>query len=88
MHANTVCDYHPHKDYPYNTIISIGGDNLPYPSDLGSTDATLMEAKIIFNRVISTPGYQFICADINDYLLCSPIKCFKYIKISFLWIPE
>ena len=37
---------------PYRVILTIGGDRLPYPSGSGSTYATLLEAKILFNGVI------------------------------------
>ena len=87
-YSNTVCDYRPRKYDPYYIRLTIGGDKLRYPSDSGYPDATLLEAKILFNSVISTPGYQFICEDIKDYFLCSPMERFKYIKIPFLWIPE
>ena len=52
---------------PYHIRLTIGSDKLPYPLDSGSPVATLLEAKIIFNSVISTPFYRFICADIKEY---------------------
>ena len=71
-YANPVSNYRPRKDDHYNSRLTIGGDKILYPSDSGSNDATLLEAKIIFNSVISTPGSPFICADIKDYLFVSP----------------
>ena len=68
-HANLVCDYRPRKDDPYRLRLTIGGDNIPYPSDSGFPAATLFEAKIILNSVILTPGSLFICAYIKDYFL-------------------
>ena len=87
-YTNPVCDYRPWKDDPNCNILTIDGDNLPYPSYSGSPDSTLLEDKIIFNSVISTPGSWFICAYIKDYFLWSPMERFQYIKITFLWIPE
>ena len=55
-YENPVCDYIPLKYNPYRVRLTIGGDNIPYPSDSGSPAVTLLEAKIIFNRVILTPG--------------------------------
>ena len=86
-YANPVCDYRPRKYDPYCIRLTIGGDKLPYPSDSGSPAAILLEA-IFFNSVILTPGYQFICAYVKDYFLCSPMERFEYIKIYFHWIPE
>ena len=87
-YSNAVYDYLPRKNYPYCIRLTIGSDNIPYPSDSGSPAATLLEAKIIFNIDISTPGSRFIGAFIKDYFLCSPMECFEYIKIPLCWIPE
>ena len=87
-YANPVYDYLPRKYNPYHVRLTIGGDNINYPSNSGSPSATLLEAKFIFDRLISTPGSWFICADIKDYFLCSHIERFEYIKIPFHWILE
>jgi hypothetical protein len=87
-YANPVCDYRPLKDDKYCVRLTVGGDRLPYPEDSGSPAATLLEAKILFNSVISTPGSCFTVADIKDYFLQSPMDRFEYIKIPFKWIPE
>ena len=86
-YSNPVCDYFPHKDDPYRIRLTIGGDKFPYPSGSGSPAATLLEAKILFSSVISTPGYQFICAYIKDCFIYSPMERFEYIKIPFRCIP-
>ena len=85
-YENTICHYWPRKDNPYHIRLTIGGDKLPHSSASGSPAVTLLEAKTIFNSVISTPDYQFICANINDYFICSPMEYFEYIKINFFWI--
>ena len=55
-YANPVCDYRPLKDDKYRVRLTVGGDRLPYPEDSVLPAATLLEAKILFNSVISTPG--------------------------------
>ena len=72
-YANPVCDYRPRKDNPYHVRLIIVGEMFPYLSDLGYPAATLLEAKINYDGVILTPCYQFICADIKDHFLCSPM---------------
>jgi hypothetical protein len=81
-YANPVCNYCPHVH------LTVGGDKLPYASDAGTPAASLLEAKILFNSIISTPGARFAAADIKDYFLCSPMEIFEYIKIPFRWILE
>ena len=88
MYKNPLYDYCICKDDPYCIILTIGCDRLPYTLDSGSPTVTLLEAKITSNRVISTPGSQFIFADIKDFFLFSPMEHFKYIEILFRCIPE
>ena len=49
-YANPVCDFRPLKDNPYRVWLTVGGYHLPYPADVGSPIASLLEAKIHFNR--------------------------------------
>ena len=83
IYTNPVCDYLPLNDDSYYVQLTVGGERLPYPSDIGYPAAYLLEARIIFNSVILTPGSRFICADIKEYFLCSPMERFEYIKTHF-----
>ena len=87
-YANPICDYRPLKDDPHRVRLTVGGDRLPYEHDSSSPAASLLDAKILINSVISTPGSRFISADIKDYFLCSDMDEFEYIKIPYRWIPE
>jgi hypothetical protein len=87
-YANAVCDYRPLKDEPYRVRLTVGGDRLPYPADAGAPAATILEAKLLFNSVISTPKAKFMTADIKDYFLCTPMGRYEYIKIHYRMIPE
>ena len=66
----------------------MGGDKLHCNFDVGAPAASLLEAKILFNSVISTPGAKFISADIKDFFLLSEMSEYEYIRIPFKWIPE
>jgi hypothetical protein len=88
-YANAVCDYRPLKDDPYRVLrLTVCGDRLPYPADAGAPAATILEAKLLFNSVISTPAAKFMTADIKDYFLCTPMERYEYIKIHYRMIPE
>ena len=73
MYANAVCDFRPLKDDPYRVCLTVGGDRLPYPANAGAPAATMLEAKLLFNSVFSTKEARFMCADIKDYFLCTPV---------------
>ena len=87
-YSNPVCDYRPLKDDPYRVRLTVGGDKLHCNFDVGAPAASLLEAKILFNSVISTPGARFMSADIKDFFLLSEMSEYEYIRIPFKWIPE
>ena len=84
MYTNPVCDYRRRKDDTYFIRLIIVGEKCPYLSESVSPVATLLEAKIIFKRIISTTGSLFICADVKYYFIFSPMerfKCIKYLSV-------
>lgn len=87
-YGTIVCDYRPLKDDPYRVRLTVGGDKLPYFADAGSPAASLLEAKLLFNSIVSTPGAKFFSADIKDYFLCSPMDNYEYMKLPLHIIPE
>ena len=82
-YALYVCDYRPLKDEPYRVRITVGGDKLEYLDDAGSPAANLLETKILLNSVISDAdkGARFMCADIKDHFLATPIDHPEYMRV-------
>ena len=87
-YANPVCDYRPTKDAPCRVRLTLGGDRLHCSYDIGAPAANLLDAKLLFNSVISTPGARFMAADIKDFFLESEMTEYEYCRIPFKWIPE
>ena len=48
-----VCDYQHLKEECYRVGITVGGDNLPYANDAGSSAADLHETKLLLNSTMS-----------------------------------
>lgn len=67
--ANTVCDFCPLNDDPYNVHLTVGGDCLEYPHDPAAPAASFVKSKLIFNSTIWTPGARFFSTDIKDYII-------------------
>ena len=87
MYENPVCDYLPRKYNTYQLRLTTGGENMSYPSDSGSPTATLLEAKIPFNRVISTlvPNlFAHISRNIFSTHLLRASNISKYLSAVFL----
>ena len=89
-YASYVCDYRPLKDEPYRVRITVGGDRLDYHDDAGSPAANLLETKILINSVISDAdkGARFMCADIKDHFLATPMDQPEYMRVHYKYIPE
>jgi hypothetical protein len=68
-YATFVCDHRPLKFEPVRVRIVVGGDKLIYNDDSGSPAAGLLEAKVMFNSVISDAkhGARFCTADLKYF---------------------
>ena len=72
-YANMVCDHRPLKTEKYRVRLTVGGDVLEYNKDSSSPAASLLEAKLLLNSVISDAfqGARFMTIDIKDFFLQS-----------------
>ena len=89
-YATMVCDYRPLKDEKYRVRITVGGDKLPYHDDAGSPAADLLETKILLNSTIldAKRGARFMCLDIKDHFLATPMQHPEYMRVKMKYIPE
>ena len=69
MYGRVVVDYRPEKINPYCTRIIVGVDRVNYMGDCGTTTVYLTTAKIILNRIVSTPNGKFMTIDIKYFYL-------------------
>ena len=82
-YANMVCDHRPLKKEKYRVRMTLGGDVLDYLGDASSPAASLIEAKLLFNSVISDShcGARFLTLDIKDLFLQSILPDAEYLRI-------
>jgi hypothetical protein len=68
----------------------VGVDKLPYADDAGSPAASLLETKLIINSTISdsAKGARFLCADLKDHFLASPMKNPEFMRIKYKYFPQ
>ena len=67
---------------PYCTWITIGGNRIFYPDDVGTNTASLKLVKIVLNSVLSCPGARFACFDIEKNHPGTPMESPEYIHIK------
>ena len=78
----------PEKENPRRVRFTCGGDRIDYAGDVSTKTADLTTVKIHLNSVISTPGAQYMTADIKDFYLNTPMEEYEYMRIPVDIIPE
>ena len=87
-YAWIVVDYRPQKKDPNRVRITAGGNLIQYPYELTTRTANLPTSKILWNSVISTPGARYMCVDIKNMYLATPMDRFEYMQMPIELIPE
>jgi hypothetical protein len=78
----------PQKAQPRRVRITVGGDQITYPHDVSTKTSGLTTVKILINSTISTPGARFMCIDIKDFYLNTPMARAEYMRIPIQTIPQ
>jgi hypothetical protein len=87
-HTMVVCEVHPDKDNPNCTQITIGGNRICYPGNVGTNTALLELLKLLLNSVLSQKGASFSSIDLKNFYLDTPMPEPKYVCIKILDIPD
>ena len=69
VHIKIVCEVRPQKTDPNSARITIAGNHICYPSDLGTPTASLDLVNMMLNSVLSWPGARFACFDTANFYL-------------------
>ena len=88
MYVRFFCGVRPQKAEPNRTRLTIGGDRINYPGEVGTPTADMLLVKILFNSVISTDGAKFMTADIKDFYLNTPLQRYEYVRLRLPDIPD
>ena len=83
-----VCKIRPEKSDPNRTRITISGNRITFPGDVGNPNASLELSKLVFNSVLSRPGEKFTTFDICNFYLKTPIDRPEYVRVRLSDIPD
>ena len=86
--SRIVCNVRPHKSEVNRTRLTYGGSNLDVPMDCGTPTADLITIKLLLNSVISTKGARFMCIDIKDFYLNTPMDRPEYLRMKLAHFPQ
>ena len=83
-----VCVVRPQKAEPNRTRLTLGGNLVNYPGEVGTPTADMLLIKCMFNSVLSTPGAKFMGIDISNFYLNTPLPRYEYLKLKLADIPQ
>ena len=72
-YSKVVCEYRPQKEDPHRTRITIGGNRICYPGDVGTPTGSLELVKLMINSALSRQNAKFCCFDIKNFYLGTPL---------------
>jgi hypothetical protein len=87
-YGSFVVDIKDHKEEKERTSLTVGGDQIECPGDKSTRTAGLTTAKILINRVISTPNAKLLVIYINIFYLNTPLGRFEYMVINLASLPR
>ena len=87
-HGNFSCNMKPNKTETHQTRLTVGGDKINYPEDVGTPTADMTLVETLLNSVISTKAAKCVMLDVKDFYLNTPMKRYEYMCINITDIPE
>ena len=86
-YACIVVDYRTQKSDPNRVRITVGGNLIKYPFDTYTPTANLVIAKLLWNSILSTKDAWYICINIKNMYLQTPMQRREYMKIKVKLFP-
>ena len=83
-----VCTVRPQKAEPNRTRLTIAGNRINYPGEVGTPTANMLLVKVMLNSVVSTLNAKFMSIDISNFYLNTPLPRYEYMKLKLTDIPE
>ena len=68
--------------------LTAGGNLIKYTGELTTCTADLTASKILWNSVLSTENAKYMCLDISNFYLGTPLDRFEYMRIPLSTLPE
>ena len=81
-YGRVVLDYRPQKEDLNRTRLTVGGDQIKYLGNFSTPTAAITTAKLAINSTISTPRSRYMCCDLGNFYLVTPLDRYEYIRLS------
>ena len=83
-----VCLVLPEKYDPKRTRITIGGNHICYPGDVGTKTASLDLVRIVINIALYSKDAKYVTFNIYSFYLQNPLDRPEYVLINLSDIPQ
>ena len=87
-YGRIVVDSRPQKTKPNRTRLTVGGNLINFPGDVSTPTADLTTAKLFINSTISTPGARYMCGDVKNFYLGTPMARYENMRLTIAIIPQ
>jgi hypothetical protein len=71
-----VVDIRPNKYEIHRVRLTVGDNLIQYPGDVSTRSADLTTSKCLWNSTISTDGARYMCLDVKNFYLGTPMDTF------------
>ena len=82
-----VYEVKTHKEDPNRTRITVAGSKICYPGDVGTPTGSLDLVRLIINSVLSHLNVSFVCFNLKNFYLQTPMELSEYVRIKPSDIP-
>jgi hypothetical protein len=83
-----VVDIPPNKSETHRVRLTVGGNIIQYPGHVSTRSADITTSKCLWNSTISTEGDKYMCLDVKNFYLRTPMDSFEYMRIPIKLIPQ
>jgi hypothetical protein len=83
-----VVDIRLKKSETHRVRLTVDGNLIQYQGDVSTCSADLTTYKCLWNSAISTEGAMYMCLDVKNFYLGTPMDSFEYMQIPIKLIPQ
>ena len=87
-YLRVVASYRPTKEDPFRIRWTVGGNLVCYDGVKYTPNADQTTVKLLLNSVISTKDGRFMCVDLKDFYLNTPLPTPEYMLVPVKMIPQ
>jgi hypothetical protein len=83
-----VVDIRPNKTETHRVRLTVSGNLIKYSVDVSTRSTDLTTSKFLWNRTISTEGDKYMCLDVKNFYIGTPMDSFDYMRIPIKMIQQ